>query len=209
MVASWRSSGRDAIGIPRQMRGEYWIWTPPSMCAEGWASTGSDAWMLRTDRLRSCPAGSPALPRGIGRPRGATAERIGGGLSPRSRAVPHVRDQPRAQRLLAAGSPLSFRWCSAVAHSADPTLPRPLSTDKTISTFAGRLPLLAQRPAHPVIPIPQDPIARHPPRLPKGVRSSESPWGGRSANGGQRRGRIVDKGRSFASTSSLGIKTAR
>ena len=25
MVASWRSSWRDAVGIPRQMRGERWI----------------------------------------------------------------------------------------------------------------------------------------------------------------------------------------
>ena len=61
-----------------------------------------------------------------------------------------------------------------VTHSASLPLPRRLSTAKTINTVAGRLPLFAQRPAHPVIPIPQGPIARHRHRLPEGVRSSES-----------------------------------
>ena len=42
----------------------------------GRGRTGSAAWMLRTDRLHSCPAGSPTLPRGLGRPRGSTAERM-------------------------------------------------------------------------------------------------------------------------------------
>ena len=170
--------------------------------------------MIRTDRLYNCPAGSPTLPRGPGRTRGRRERakislRIGGGLSPLSRAVPHLTDQPRAQRFPDGDDPHSLGVCSAVTHLAGLTLPRPLSTDKTINTVAGRLPLLAQRSAHPVIPIPQDPIARHPSRPPQGVRLSESPWGGRSTNGGQRRGRVVDRGGSFASTSSLGIKTGR
>ena len=99
--------------------------------------------------------------------------RIGRVLSPLSRAVPHVRDQPRVQRFPAGGAPRSFGWCSALAHSADPTLPRPPSTAKTMNTVASRPPLLAQRLAHPVSLIPQGPIARRPPRLPKGSRSSE------------------------------------
>ena len=41
-----------------------------------------------------------------------------------------------------------------------------------ISTFAGRLLVSTQRPAHPEIPIAQGPIAKRPSRLPKGVRSS-------------------------------------
>ena len=164
--------------------------------------------------MHNCPAGSQTLPRGPGRKRGSAGERKEfiedrGVLSPLSRAVPPVTDQPRAQRFPASDEPHGLGVCSAVTRLASLTLPRPLSTDKTINTVAGRLPLLAQRSAHPVIPIPQGPIARHPSRPPQGVRLSESPWGGRSTNGGQRRGRVVDRGGSFASTSSLGIKTGR
>ena len=72
---------------------------------------------------------------------------------------------------LAGGDPRSFAGCTAVANSADPTLPRPLSTAKTINTVAGQPPPLARRPAHPVALVPQCPVARHPPRLPNGVRS--------------------------------------
>ena len=149
------------------------------MCAESGTGPATAVWMVRTDRLHNCPSGSRTLPRGLGRTRDRQERarsllRIGGGLSPLSRAVPHAREQPGVQRFLAGGDPRSFGGCSAVSHSADPTLPRPLSTAKTINTVAGRLPPLAQRPAHPVVLIPRGPIARHLPRLPNGVRSSES-----------------------------------
>ena len=51
-----------------------------------------------------------------------------------------------------------------------------------INTAAGRLPLLNQRPAHPEILTPLGTIARHPSRLPNGVRLSDgrprfiAPW---------------------------------
>ena len=96
------------------------------------------------------------------------------GLSRLSGAVPHVRDQPCVQRFLAGGDLRSLGGCSAVTHSAGLTLQRPLSMAKIINTDAGRLPLLAQHPAHPEILISQGPIPRRPARLPKEVRSSAS-----------------------------------
>ena len=79
---------------------EGWIRPPAPMCAEGSAGTATAAWMIRTDRLRSCPAGSRTLPIGLGRARGALAERKEflrtgrAGLSQLCGAVPQVRDQP-------------------------------------------------------------------------------------------------------------------
>ena len=164
------------------MRGDRWIRPPPPTCAESGTGPATAAWMILTDRLHICPARPRTLPRGPGRTRSSAGERNEfmegrGQLSTLSRAVPHVGDHPRAQRFPAGGDSRSFGGCSAVAHSAYPTLPHPLSTAKTINTVAGRSPLLVQRPAHPVILIPQSPIARRPPRLPKGVRSSESSRG--------------------------------
>ena len=161
------------------MRGDRWIRPPPPTSAKSGTSPATAAWMNRTHRLHICPARPRTLPRGPGRTRGSAGERKEfiegwGRLSTLSRAVPHVRVHPRAQRFLVGGDSRSFGRCSAVARSADPTLPHPLSTAKPINTVACRLPLLAQRPAHPVILIPLSPIARHPPRLPKGVWSSES-----------------------------------
>lgn len=168
--------------------------------------------MIRTDRCTTARLGREHFQEapegnGVRRESARSSLRTGGVLSPLSRAVPPVTDQPRAQRFPASDEPHGLGVCSAVTRLASLTLPRPLSTDKTINTVARRLPLLAQRSAHPVIPIPQGPIARHPSRPCQGVRLSESPWGRRSANGGQRRGRVVDRGGSFASTSILGIKT--
>jgi len=71
------------------------------------------------------------------------------GLSQLTGAVPHVRDQPRVQRFLAGGDLPSLGEYSAVTRSAGLTLQRPLSMAKIINTAAGRLPLLAQHPAHP------------------------------------------------------------
>ena len=79
------------------------------------------------------------------------------------------------QRFLAGGDLRSLGGCSAVTHSAGLTLQRPLSMAKIINTDAGRLPLLAQHPADPEILISPGPIPRRPARLPKEVRSSESP----------------------------------
>ena len=131
------------------------------------------------DRLRSCPAGSRTLPRGQGRTRRPAAERRSSlraraGLSPLSGPVPHVRDQPLMQRFPASSDPSGLGRCSKVTHEGGLTLPRPPSTSQTINTVAGRLPLLAQRPAHPEILVSQRPSAKPPLRLPNGVRSPET-----------------------------------
>ena len=128
--------------------------------------------MIRTDRLRSCPAGSRILPRGLGRTRGAAAGRkefIGdGGRGCRTLARPsRIRDQPRVHRFPAGGDHRSLGGCSAVARSAGLTLPRPRPRPITRS-LAG---------CHSWLSVPeilnsQGPIARSPLRLPKGVRSS-------------------------------------
>ena len=167
MVASWRFSRRDVIGIPRPMRGDRWIRPPSPTCAESGTGPATAAWMIRTDRPHICPARPRTLPRGPGRTRSAAGVRKEfiegrGRLSTLRRAVPHARGHPRAQRFRSGGDSRSFGRCSAVAHSADPTLPHPLSTAKTINTVAGRPPLLAQRPARPVIPIPQMPYHEAP-----------------------------------------------
>lgn len=94
------------------------------------------------------------------------------GLSQLSRAVPHARDQPRVKRLSASGNPSSFWGCSAVTHLAGLALPRPPSTAKIISRVAGRVPLSAQRPAHPEILVSQGSNVIWPRRLPEGVRLS-------------------------------------
>ena len=53
------------------------------------------------------------------------------------------------------------------------TLPRPLSTARIINTVvAGRLPLSAERPAHPKILVLQEVISKPPSRPPEGIRSS-------------------------------------
>ena len=76
----WWLRGVPLVGMRSESlgscEGECWILLPPSMCATGGASTGIAAWILRTDRLRSCPAGSPTLPRGLGSPWGSTAEHM-------------------------------------------------------------------------------------------------------------------------------------
>ena len=80
------------------------------------------------------------------------------------------------QRIPAGGDPRSHGGCSAVTHEAGLTLPRPLSTGKAIDAVAGLLPLLTRRPAHPKILNSHSPIARSPPRLPKGVGPSETAY---------------------------------
>ena len=67
--------------------------------------------MTRTDRLRGRPAGSGTLPRGLGRTRGAAAERkklmedCEPGPSPLSGAVLHARNQPGGSVLRPAAVP--------------------------------------------------------------------------------------------------------
>ena len=45
VVASWRSPCRDAVEIPRQMRGECWVRFPPPRCSEPISCT-----VVRPDR---------------------------------------------------------------------------------------------------------------------------------------------------------------
>ena len=100
--------------------------------------------------------------------------RIGGGLSPLGRAVPHVRDQPRVQRFPAGSYPIGPGGYSAVTHRSCPALLRLLSTAQIINPVAGRPPLSAQRPAHPEVLATQGPSAKPLSRPAEDVRSSQS-----------------------------------
>ena len=75
---------------------------------------------------------------------------------------------PQAPR----ASPAPIRHCTPCWMLPGPP---PAVTARIVIAVASRLLLSAQRPAHPETLISQGPIAKRLPRLPKGVRSSETP----------------------------------
>ena len=197
MLASSRSAGLDAIGIPEQMRGEHLrpgvrrTWPADDRVRR---RPGLEA-RSRPPERPATTGGETTFPLPIGSERiGNTAQMLRKETKPVDERRLPIEDWlvavdlpgpcrtdvgsrrtacKRVQRFSAVSCPSRMGGRSRVIHRVDPPLPCPQSTNEIFDAVARRLPPYAQRPAHSEILVSQGPFARLPPRPPDDVRWSE------------------------------------